>query len=295
MFLKGCPLRCLWCSNPECLRPYPEVGVYPDRCLGVEKCGLCFSDCPGGQGFFVLDQGRVTAINRESCSRCLSCAEACPANALVVWGKKYTALKIVETALTDVDFYARSGGGITISGGDPLMQWQFSLAVLKGCQKQGIHTCLETEHYVDPAVLEQIYPYVDLIITDIKHMDPQKHREYTGVDNELILQNIALTAKRNIPMVIRIPVIFGHNDDEENIKATADFISGKLGKSTLQVQLLPYRLLGLEKYQALGMPYGMGNFQPPERTAWERRVLNLVEQLKFYGLPACAGSSSKSG
>ncbi len=293
VFLKGCPLRCRWCSNPENIRPYPEVGVYKARCVGVEKCGHCLSACPEEDASFVVEEGLVTAIDRNKCTHCPACADACPANALVVWGRRCTAREVVEEILADVEFYEKSGGGVTLSGGDPLVQWQFSLALLQECRTRRIHTCLETEHHVDPSILERIYPYVDLVITDIKHMDPHKHREYTGVGNELILQNIAETAKRKIPLIIRIPVIFDHNDDEENIRTTADFIVGRLGNNVLQVQLLPYRQLGLEKYEALGIAYPMGDFQPPERKIWEKKILGLAELLNSYGIPAVAGSSSK--
>ncbi len=294
IFLKGCPLKCMWCSNPESINPYPEVGVYPDRCIGVDKCGYCLQACScGTDQLFAIEDNRVAAINREKCTSCLSCTAECPANALITWGEKYTVKDIVEAVMADLEFYERSGGGVTLSGGDPLVQWQFSLAVLEECKKQGIHTCLETEHHTSPEVLEKIYPHTDLVITDIKHMDPQKHRDYTGVDNSLILQNIAETANRNKPMIIRIPVIFGYNDDLENIQATAGFIKDKLGSSILQVQLLPYRQLGLEKYRSLNLPYGMGNYQPPERKIWEKQILDLVELLKSYGIPAAAGSSAK--
>jgi len=294
VFMKGCPLRCIWCSNPESIKPYPEVGVYRARCIGIKKCGFCLVACPEEGSPLMVAEDLVTAIDRDRCTRCLACAGACPASALVVWGRSYSAGEVVEEILADVEFYEESGGGVTLSGGDPLVQWQFSLAVLKECRRQGIHTCLETELHVDRLILDRLYPYVDLVITDIKHMDPDKHREYTGVSNERILQNITDTAKRKMPLVIRIPVIFGHNDNEENIRATADFISSKLGSSVVQVQLLPYRQLGLEKYETLGLDYPMAGFQPPERKVWEKRIHGLVKLLKTYNIPAVAGSSSLS-
>lgn len=294
IFLKGCPLHCKWCSNPESINPYPEVGVYPARCIQVDNCGYCLAACPAGdEQIFTIEDNLIVAIDRESCTECLSCAAECPANALVVWGKKYTVSEIVKEVMADREFYERTGGGITLSGGDPLVQWRFSLAVLMECKKRGIHTCLETEHHASPEILEEIYPHTDLVITDIKHMDPQKHRDYTGVDNRLILHNIAETAKRNKPMIVRIPVIFGHNDDLENIRATAVFIKENLGSSVLQIQLLPYRQLGVEKYRSLNLSYGMAGYQPPERSVWEKQILDLVKLLKSYGIPAVAGSSSR--
>jgi len=294
VFMKGCPLRCIWCSNPESIRPYPEVGVYRARCIGIKKCGFCLAACPEEDSPLMIAEDLFTAIDRDWCTRCLACADACPAGALVVWGRSYSAGEVVEEILADVEFYEESGGGVTLSGGDPLVQWQFSLAVLKECRRQGIHTCLETELHVDRLILDRIYPYVDLVITDIKHMDPDKHREYTGVGNERILQNIAETAKRKMPLIIRIPVIFGHNDSEKNIRATAEFIAGKLGSSVVQVQLLPYRQLGLEKYETLGLNYPMAGYRPPERKVWEKRIHGLVKLLKTYNIPAVAGSSSLS-
>lgn len=296
VFLKGCPLRCRWCSNPENIRPYPEVGVYPDRCIGIDRCGFCLSACPEKKtGVLITENNLVTAINRDGCARCFSCAGACPANALIVWGKLYTVREIIEEVLEDLPFYAKSGGGVTLSGGDPLTQWEFSLEILKECRKHGIHTCLETEQHVSPQILKTVYPYVDMVITDIKHMDSQKHREYTGAGNELILRNIAETAKTGMPLIIRIPVIPGHNDNPENIEATARFITGTLETRVRQVQLLPYRPLGTEKYHSLGLPYGMENFRLPEREVWEKSILSLAGQLKKYGIPAAAGSSIPAG
>lgn len=294
IFFKGCPLRCKWCGNPESLNPYPEVGVYSSRCLGIEKCGRCLAACPAGaENSIVLDRNRVSAIRREVCGGCLSCAEACPANALVGWGKKYSGAEIIREVLADLEFYRKSGGGVTLTGGDPLVQWQFALSILQECKKHGLHTCLETELHADPAILQQVCPFVDLLITDIKHLDPRRHKELTGVDNALILQNIALAAGMGMPLIIRIPVVPGHNDSTENIDATAGFIRGVLQNRVLQVQLLPYRQLGLEKYRSLGLPYGMGEYTPPERKAWEKNILALADRLQSRGIPAVAGSSSK--
>lgn len=294
IFLKGCPLHCKWCSNPESIRPAPQVGVYAQRCIGVAVCGLCLSACPVGDArVFTVQDGKIGAIDRNRCADCLKCAEACPANALMIWGKTYTVAEIMQVIQADAEFYENSGGGVTLSGGDPLVQWKFSREVLKECNRRGIHTCLETELSIAPGIVDKVAPYADLIITDIKHMDPRKHKEYTGVDNARILKNIERLIAKGATLVIRIPVVPGHNDSRENIEATAAFIRNRLDNRVAQVQLLPYRPLGAEKYTSLGLHYGMQGYPIPERKVWEKDLLNLVAVLQAYGVPAVAGSNKK--
>ena len=294
IFLKGCPLRCRWCSNPESMHLPPEVGVYSSRCIGIDKCGYCLGACPElSKGTLIREANYISGINRDVCLRCLKCADACPSNALMVWGKSLTVDSVMKTILSDSEFYEKSGGGVTISGGEPLVQWEFTFELLKECRKNGIHTCLESSLHIRPEILEQTYPVTDIIITDIKHMDTEKHREYTGVGNELILNNIVKTVEEGKQLIIRLPVIPGHNDSEENITATARFISDRLGNRVTQVQLLPFRQLGVEKYESLGLRYGMNDFPTPPREVWEQNILLLVEVMKSYGIPAVAGSSNK--
>ena len=294
IFLKGCPLKCKWCSNPESMGIHPEVGVYSSRCIGIDKCGCCLKVCPElNKGTLVAEGNHISGINRNVCLGCLKCADACPSNALMVWGKSLTVESIMKTILSDSEFYENSGGGVTISGGEPLVQWGFTFELLKECRKNNIHTCLESSLHVRPEILEQSYPVTDMIITDIKHMNSEKHREYSGVGNELILNNITKTVEANKQLIIRIPVIPGHNNSEENIKATARFISDRLGNRVTQVQLLPFRQLGVEKYGSLGMHYGMNGFPTPPREVWEQNILFLVDVMKSYGIPAVAGSSNK--
>ena len=294
IFLKGCPLKCKWCSNPESMGIHPEVGVYSSRCIGIDKCGCCLKVCPElSKGTLFAAGNHIFGINRNVCLGCLKCADACPSNALMVWGKSLTVESVMKTILSDSEFYEKSGGGVTISGGEPLVQWGFTFELLKECRKNNIHTCLESSLHVRPEILEQSYPVTDMIITDIKHMNSEKHREYSGVGNELILNNITKTVEANKQLIIRIPVIPGHNNSEENIKTTARFISDRLGNRVTQVQLLPFRQLGVEKYESLGMQYGMNGFQAPPREVWEQNILFLVDVMKSYGIPAVAGSSNK--
>lgn len=293
IFLKGCPLRCKWCSNPESMKLRPQVGLYVKRCIGVEVCGQCVSVCPQGDRIFSMHEGKISGIDRDLCNDCLKCTEVCPSNALMVWGKVYTVDEILEIVQADTEFYEKSGGGVTLSGGDPLVQWEFSGEILRRCREKGINTCLETELAIDKTVINEVSPYADLIITDIKHLNPIVHKEYTGVDNVRILENIRDLVENGRQLVVRIPVVPGYNDGRENIEATALFIRDSLNNRVAQVQLLPYRQLGVEKYDSLGMEYEMNGADIPERKVWEKNILELAELMKSYGVPAVAGSTSK--
>ncbi len=293
IFLKGCTLGCRWCSNPESIQLQTQIGIYASRCIGIDKCGECISACPVSGDIFLEQENKITGLDRTLCNHCMQCVDACPANAIIAWGKKVTVSEMMEIVLSDLEFYEESGGGVTLSGGDPLVQWQFTLAVLNECRRHHIHTCIETALNINPEILKTVYPSVDMVIADLKHADSESHRKLTGVGNERILGNLVKTAENSIPLVLRIPVVPDHNNDEQNIRDIAVFIKKNLRNKVLQVQLLPYRQLGLEKYKSLGMDYPMGNFTPPERSVWEDNIRCLVGIMKEYGVPAVAGSSVK--
>jgi pyruvate formate lyase activating enzyme len=196
--------------------------------------------------------------------------------------------------LADRNFYMKSGGGVTLSGGEVTLQWEFAAELLDACKKNYVHTCVESALHCGEEAARSVCEYADMVITDIKHMDSDRHREFTGVGNELIHENILRLAATGKPLVIRIPVVAGHNNDEENIRATGAFIRDKLHNNILQLQLLPYRKMGLEKYASLNEDYPMGeDFVPPERSVWEENILELTEILREYGVPAVAGSNVK--
>lgn len=270
-----------------------EVGIYASRCIGIDKCGYCLQACKViDQEPFVIDENTVTGINRDVCTGCLECADACPGNALIIWGKKYSVKDVMKEIMSDKDFYDRSGGGVTISGGEALLQWEFALEVFKDCKKNDVHTCLESSLHYKSSVLDKIYPYTDLLITDIKHMDEAIHKKFTGVGSKRVMGNIKKSVDMNMPVILRIPVVPGVNDDRENILETCDFILTELGNKVLQVQLLPYRPLGVEKYQTLGMKYPMDGVTQPEREVWEKNILQLAELMRSKGIHASAGANN---
>jgi len=292
IFFKGCPLRCMWCSNPETIGTKPIVGVDSRNCIGVDVCGLCIEACEFGA--LLVADNKVVGIQRDLCKNCLSCAKACPMDtAMQIYGKKMTVDEVMAEILMDREIQIRTGGGVTLSGGDCLMQPEFVLALLKECSRKRIHTCVETELHCSTEVLDSILPYTDLLMTDIKHMDPAKHRKYTGVSNKRILANIRYAAMKNVPMVIRVPVVPGFNDDQENIKATAEFILKNTGSCLCQLQILPYRPLGLEKYRYLGMEYPMKDYKIPEPGQYLAQIRSLVKVFREYGIPAEAGTGVK--
>ncbi len=291
LFMKGCTLKCRWCSNPEGLSPKPEPGLYPDKCIGFSKCGVCEKSCVNGVAYSVYED-KLVAIDRAKCRGCLACAEACPSGGIKVWGKAYTPEEAFALVKKDKKYYDESGGGVTVSGGEALMQADFVAELFRLCRAEGIGTCLESALNVPVSELEKLLPLTDFWITDIKCMDSAIHKQNTGTGNERILENIRFLVSRGAKPVIRIPIIETFNATEENIRATGEFIKNELGGNILQLQLLPYRKLGLEKYSSLNLSYPMGDFKAPEREVWEEKLLRFRDILRGMGLPAEAGSGN---
>ena len=255
-FLKGCPLRCQWCSNPESWAPQPQVGVYRTKCIGRKVCGGCEDSCPEGD-IFRFTAGKLAGIDRTKCTDCLACYEECPSDALKQWGRQMTVEECMELIRRDQGYYERSGGGVTVSGGDPL-----------------------------------VLPYTYLIISDLKLMDSALHRQYTGVGNELILQNLRRLAQEGRELILRIPVIPGVNDGRQNIEASADFILRQLGGQVRTLQLLSFMRLGEEKYKSLGIPYQMEAVRL-QRRAFQRRVEEIARYFNSRGIHCLVGTKEK--
>ena len=217
VFLKGCNLRCFWCHNPETLRTSPELQVFPQRCIA---CEACLEACERG-GHVVVDGNRQYL--RDLCIVCGSCADTCYAQCLVVVGERMSVDQVVEEVLRDMPFYERSGGGVTLSGGEPLLQIEFTEALLERCRKEGLHTAVETAANYAWERLERILPQTDLIMMDVKLMDPEQHRACTGVSNERILANARRLGAQGVPLIVRTPIVPGINDTEEAVSAIASF------------------------------------------------------------------------
>jgi len=294
VFLKGCPLRCQWCDNPESWSTRQEIGVFTQRCIGVDKCGLCLEACPvADKDVFTIENNLVSAIDRTICTECMACAEACPANALTVWGNRISVSDQMKEVCKDRAFFDETGGGITLSGGEPLVQWKFTKELLKASKRLGLHTCVESALPVSWDKIEPMLPFVDFLITDIKHMDPDQHLVYTGVSNELILDNIRRVTASGKPVVIRVPIVPGLNDSDENMRQTSRFIAEDCGGRIKQLQLLSYHELGKIKYTSLGIAYGLEGLDKPTNEACKQKIYALAELAGGFGLPAVVGASMK--
>lgn len=287
IFVKGCPLKCIWCSNPESQNCNIELGIYKSKCIGLKNCGLCKLAKDGKCIDFY--RNKITSIDREKELDCIQIAAQCPSEAIKLWGEKVTVEQCMEIIKKDVGYYERSGGGVTISGGEPFSQPEFTLNLLKACKKEGIHTCLETTLFAQWSQVEKVLPYVDLLISDIKHMDPKVHAKYTGVDNKLILENIEKVVRAGKDIILRIPVIPGINDNMDNMKNTADFIIEKLDGKIATLQLLSFMRLGEEKYKSLERPYQMETVKV-NRRSFQKQIREIAEYFNVRDIHCIVGT-----
>ncbi|MBQ1955808.1 MAG: glycyl-radical enzyme activating protein, partial [Clostridia bacterium] len=250
VFFKGCGLRCFWCHNPESFSAVPEIRFEAGRCIG---CGACREACFSGEP----EKIRFT----EKCRLCGKCAESCFAGAIKTEGKRMTASEVAQEVLRDKTAYEASGGGVTLSGGEPLLQWHFAAEILSECRKSGVHTAIETACFVSRDALDAVIPLTDLFMCDIKAFDPKLHEKGTGQPNGRILENIEYISRSGADMILRTPVIPGFNDNEKEISDIARFISTLPQNHSLE--LLPFHGLSASKYSSLGKTYGAEGLKTP--------------------------------
>jgi len=292
VFLKGCPLRCFWCHNPEGLRPKPEIQFFSARCIG---CGECVRVCPEGAQQITPEGVRI--YDRSLCLVCGKCVETCYAESLQITGREVGIPEVLREVLADRTFYETSGGGVTLSGGEPLLQHQFSLALLAACKEEHLHTAVETTTCCKWEYIEAALPVTDLFMVDIKLMDPEKHRAATGVSNQLILENIHKLAATEKPILFRVPVVPGVNDTPEEIGAIAEFVrslrDGQEWQNNPQhhpdpsqppplheLELLTFHRMATDKYRSLGLEYRAADLP----TLGKERMAELAEVARQVGV-----------
>ena len=277
IFFKGCPLRCKWCSNPESLNPFAELMVRETRC---NCCGRCIKVCAPGALSLAASGLR---LDRVKCDLCLKCIEACWEDVLELAGRQMTVDEVIEECSKDELFYRNSGGGVTLSGGEPLLQADFALQLLSSLKELGFNTALDTCGHVPWETLEKALAYTDLVLFDVKHIDSEEHRDGTGTDNKLILSNLEKVMAANMARIwIRVPVIPGYNDSDRYMQE----LSGRLqGMKAEKVSLLGYHEWGRAKYQSLGRAYQLNGRTP----LTEERLSGIIGIFKAKGLDATAG------
>jgi len=278
VFLKGCPLRCAWCHNPESQEFAPGPMYFEERCL---LCGDCAAACPAGA--IALADGRMRTA--AFCRRCGACAEACLAGTRQWCGHLMGVSEVVREVERDLPFFEQSGGGVTLSGGEPLSQPDFAEALLAAFHRRRIHTVLDTCGFAQRDTCLRVARRADLILYDLKLLDLVRHKEHTGVSNELILENIEALAKEGLPVTVRVPLIPGVNDGEGDIGALADFA---LRLGLRRIDLLPYHRMGTDKYRRLG--FAIPAWQPASPSP--ELVRRIVEELESRGLSVKLGGRS---
>lgn len=275
VFMKGCPLSCKWCSNPEDQKSHPEIRFIASKCVGEEKCKApCVIACL--LGAISLSQEGKPKTDRELCQGCGKCAEACLYGARQLSGRSITIEELLAEVLKDEPFYTSSGGGVTVSGGEPIIQFEFTREFLKRCKERSLHTAIETCGYVSWEHLQATLEFVDFVYYDIKPMDPVRHKELTGVSNDLILRNARrLLSTNKAQVVVRVAIVPGFNDSGENIEAIVRFVAKSGGK---MIELLPYHRFGVSKYSQLDMEYELKEVQRPTEEHMQR-LRSIVKSL----------------
>jgi pyruvate formate lyase activating enzyme len=271
VFLKGCGLSCRWCSNPEAKNPRPEIAFFQNSCF---LCGDCIPVCT--EGAILFEDGHIT-WDRLKCNQCGQCAEVCLSHAFSLIGREMTAGAVIADVLRDAVFYS-GNGGLTLTGGEPIMQPVFAGAILRLAKSEGIHTAIETCGAVSWENIKRLLPYLDLVLFDIKHVNREVHRYFTGASNAIILDNLRRTVQAGANVVVRVPLIPGFNDDIESLTGIAEFVQRL--QVVREVHVLAYHTLGRAKYRALGLPYELGE-RPAMQHDEAERLAMVFQELGF--------------
>jgi pyruvate formate lyase activating enzyme len=278
VFLKGCPLECAWCHNPEGIDRQPEILRDPSRCIA---CGRCREGCPAG-GAAPIGRADPWRDEAPQCVRCGTCARQCPAEARRLVGRRMTVAEVLAEILRDRMFYEDSRGGATFSGGEPLLQPQFVLAALEACRSREIHTAVDTSGYVPREVLLAAARWTDLFLYDLKLLDDQRHRRFTGVSNRLILENLHALGQAHGNLWVRMPLVPGVNDAPGDLEEAVRLAASIPG--VRQINLLPYHATGIAKFARLGKTSPGGHLQPPREL-----IEQMAARLQHLGVPVLAG------
>jgi pyruvate formate lyase activating enzyme len=274
VFFKGCPLECLWCHNPESQAPGPAVMLSPARCI---HCGACAVACPQQA---IREDGTGDAAR---CTACGACVEVCCSQARQLAGREMAVGDVLAEVERDRVFYEESGGGMTASGGEPLWQPEFLIALLRSCQERDIHTALDTCGYAPWQVLDRVSPYVDLFLYDLKAVDEARHRRLTGVSNDPIVRNLRALSEHGHAIVLRLPVIPGFNDDGDGLRQMAGLAASL--PHLRGIALLPYHTTAANKYERLGRPYPLADVRPPSA----ERLAEIAAVFHHYDLSVTIG------
>jgi pyruvate formate lyase activating enzyme len=279
IFLKGCPLRCKWCSNPESIKLQPQLSFAEEKCDDTKNCFAVCKEDVFSERFW------NPRVDYSNCTSCGKCVNVCPTGALKIYGSTADSEELIAEVLRDKDYYDNSGGGMTLSGGDPVFQFDFTLDLLQKAKKAGIHTCLETAGFADSEKIKQLLPFTDLFLYDYKITDDNDHRYYTGVSNQKILENLKMILKSGGKVVLRCIIIPGVNDNTEHFNAIANLSQHE---NVEQVDILPYHEYGKHKYKQLGKEayeFGVKTVDPQRAKLW-------AEEIERFQAPVSPGQKN---